>query len=101
MSKRIDQARDTLPIQLQSRANDELLVCDRLPAFKGDLVVLRLKGSYSAIDVYNPARHHGRHWTNRGFRTKHAGAHHGPSRLVAMTVGGLNDGYVETAVAGQ
>ena len=99
MAQRLGQAVDRMPVQLQSRADDQFVVPDQAAAFEHHRVALRLECRDGGLDPVGAARDQRTHRAHGVPRLEGAAADQRPARLVVMDVGRVDDGDVEVGSA--
>ena len=95
------QTFNTLPVEFQARADDQLLVLHHAAAFQNDLVVIRLEGRYTGLDPAHIGGDHRRHGACCLACLENSTAHHGPARLVIVGIGRVDDRNVQQGAACQ
>ena len=101
MSQGFHQALHTVPVQLDAGGNDQALVIDWPGILQGDAIVLRVEPAHRGLDPVHAVGNERGGGFYRVALLEYARANQGPTRLVVVHLGGIDNGDIQIAYPSQ
>ena len=101
LAERFDQAFDLVPVELEPRADDEVVVFDDLAAIQDHRILFRLEGGDAGLDPADAGRDQRCHGPHGILGIENTGTDQRPARLIVVDIGRIDDGDIQARLARQ